>query len=65
MTGVQNVYSQIFFSAFIIAKKKKKRIAQKFNRGLVTWIIVIHVVKYCRIVREKVNFSVEEDTLNC
>ena len=64
MTGVQNVYSQIFFSAFIIAKKKK-RIAQKFNRGLVTWIIIIHVVKYCRIVREKVNFSVEEDTMNC
>lgn len=40
-------------------------IVQKFNRGLVKWI-VIYAMEYDRIIKEKSDFfSLEEDTLNC
>lgn len=60
---MQNVYSQILLSEFIIAKKKKE-IAQKFNRRLVKWVAVIYAVEYYRIITEKADFSLEEDTLS-
>lgn len=40
-------------------------VVQKFNRGLVKWI-VIYAMEYDRIIKEKSDFfSLEEDTLNC
>lgn len=67
MTDMQNVYSQILLSEFIIAKNKKNgggEIAQKFNRGLVKWIAVIYAVDYYRIIKEKADFSLEDVILS-
>lgn len=51
--------------SFRIYNSKKMEIVQKFNRGLVKWI-VIYAMEYDRIIKEKSDFfSLEEDTLNC